>query len=67
MGTEHLQTAEARARSRSSRRPAVKWRAAVNAKCKDCIFDPMSGLGTWQQQVRACEIRECPLWAIRVR
>ena len=44
---------------------AVKWRKAVNEKCKDCIYDPMSGLGNWRQQVEACEIPDCPLWPIR--
>jgi hypothetical protein len=26
-------------------------RAAIDAKCKDCIWDPASGLGTWRAQV----------------
>lgn len=40
-------------------------RALINAKCKDCIYDPLSGMGTWRQQVEACECEECPLWAVR--
>jgi hypothetical protein len=47
------------------RKPAVKWRERVNAKCRDCIYDPKSGLGTWRQQVEACPSTSCPLWDIR--
>ena len=40
-------------------------RAAVDAKCRDCIYDPMSGAGTWREQVSQCRIVSCPLWAMR--
>lgn len=40
-------------------------RASINAKCKDCIYDPKSGLGTWRQQVEACSCLDCPLWLVR--
>jgi hypothetical protein len=40
-------------------------RAAINAKCKDCIYDPLSGLGTWRQQVEGCTCLNCPLWLVR--
>jgi hypothetical protein len=43
----------------------VGLRAAINAKCKDCIYDPLSGLGTWRQQVEGCTCLSCPLWPIR--
>lgn len=39
--------------------------AAINAKCKDCIYDPKSGGGTWRQQTEACTIRTCSLWPYR--
>ena len=39
--------------------------AAINAKCKDCIYDPLSGLGTWRQQTEACTIKTCSLWPYR--
>ena len=39
-------------------------RAAINAKCKSCIYDPQ-GKGTWRQQVTACRIVDCPLWELR--
>lgn len=40
-------------------------RAAINAKCKACIYDPASGQGAWRQQVEACTDRTCPLWEVR--
>jgi hypothetical protein len=43
----------------------MSMRAAINAKCKDCIYDPCSGLGTWRQQVEGCSIRSCSLWTYR--
>jgi hypothetical protein len=38
--------------------------AAINAKCKDCIYDKCAP-GTWRQQVEACAARSCPLWDFR--
>jgi hypothetical protein len=32
--------------------------AAINAKCKDCIYDRRAP-GTWRQQVEACTVRSC--------
>ena len=40
-------------------------RRAINAKCVDCIHDPLSGLGNWRQQVEACTSKACPLWPVR--
>ncbi len=40
-------------------------RGAINAKCRDCIYDPLSGMGTWRQQVEACECSDCPLHPVR--
>ena len=40
-------------------------RAAINAKCKQCIYDPESGMGAWRQQVAACTVTRCPLWPVR--
>ncbi len=42
------------------------FRAAVNAKCKDCIYDPCD-TGTWRQQTDACTSTECGLWPVRPR
>ena len=46
----------------------ISLRAAINAKCRDCIYDPLSGLGNWRQQVSACDAEgACPLWPVRPR
>ena len=34
---------------------------AINANCKDCIYDPVSA-GTWRQQVAACPVTTCALY-----
>ena len=41
-------------------------RAAINAYCRDCIYDPLDR-GNWRQQVTACEIPDCPLYPVRPR
>lgn len=51
-------------RPRPAKRPSL--RAAINAKCKDCVYDPL-GPGNWRQQVTACRITDCPLWPLRPR
>ena len=43
----------------------MSLRGAINAKCRDCIYDPKSGMGTWRQQVSACTVYSCPLWPVR--
>lgn len=40
-------------------------RRAINEMCKNCVYDPKSGLGTWRQQTEACTITRCPLWDYR--
>jgi len=50
-----------------NREPKLSLRAAINAHCKWCIYDPASGLGNWRQQVSACEITRCALWPVRPR
>ena len=68
MSTHHLHTEESRrkaAETRAKRGRLPSMRAAINAKCKDCIYDPESALGTWRQQVEACTIEDCPLWLLR--
>ena len=37
---------------------------AVEAKCKDCSYDPCAP-GTWREQVELCRVTKCPLWAVR--
>ncbi|EZP73618.1 hypothetical protein BV96_01059 [Sphingomonas paucimobilis] len=38
--------------------------AAIAAKCRDCIFDPLAR-GTWREQVAACEGGHCALHPVR--
>jgi len=40
-------------------------RYAINLKCKQCIYDPKGGTGTWRQQVAECTARNCPLFPYR--
>lgn len=40
-------------------------RAAINAMCKYCIYDPLGGGGTWREQVEVCTSPECPLYDFR--
>jgi hypothetical protein len=42
----------------------LSMRDAINAKCKDCIYDPVSR-GTWREQVRECTSATCPLFPLR--
>lgn len=39
-------------------------RKAVDAMCKDCIYDE-SAKGTWREQVSRCGCTECPLFEVR--
>jgi|GEM_PF-1462760 len=49
--------------AQSKSKPSL--RAAINAKCKDCTYDPLSGGGTWREQVAQCSSVNCPLWPVR--
>jgi hypothetical protein len=42
----------------------MSMRAAINAKCKDCIYDDCAP-GNWRQQVAACTISTCSLHPYR--
>ena len=49
-----------------SRKPKrISLRNAIDAKCKECIYDPYGCAGTWRQQVAACTSRNCPLFPVR--
>ena len=39
-------------------------RAAINEKCKDCIYDELQP-GTWRKQVANCKDSECPIYVYR--
>ncbi len=43
----------------------MSLRKAINAKCKECIYDSSSGGGTWRQQTEACTSYNCPLYTVR--
>jgi hypothetical protein len=43
-------------------RPSL--RAAIDAKCKSCIYDPGS-YGNWREQVSSCSSANCPLHPLR--
>jgi len=42
-------------------------RAAIDAKCRECLYDPDSGCGPWRMQVDACTSPSCPLYPVRPR
>jgi len=44
-------------------RPSL--RAAIDAMCKSCIYDPGSGNGAWREQVASCSSGNCPLHSVR--
>ena len=39
-------------------------RAAINAKCTDCIGDPCAP-ASLAVQIELCSARDCPLWPVR--
>jgi hypothetical protein len=44
-------------------RPSL--RAAIDAMCKSCIYDPGNGNGAWREQVAGCSSGNCPLHSVR--
>ena len=64
-GTDRGEIVESEPRNRPSRhqkRPSL--RATIDAKCKECIYDPHE-MGAWRMQVEACTSPDCPLYAVR--
>lgn len=43
----------------------MSLRCAIDAHCRDCIYDPLSGGGTWRSQVAQCSVVSCALWPVR--
>ena len=39
-------------------------RQAINAKCRECSYDPLSP-GKWREQVAVCGCSGCPLYDVR--
>lgn len=44
----------------------LSFRAAIDAKCKECVHDP-DAPGTWREQVANCGGVNCPLYALRAQ
>jgi hypothetical protein len=44
--------------------PRPSLRAAIDAFCRWCLFDPREN-GTWRAQIEACPCTDCPLHAVR--
>jgi hypothetical protein len=42
-------------------------RSAINAMCRYCLYDRISGPGSWRQQIEACTAKTCPLYNVRPR
>lgn len=49
----------------AKKKPRLSLRKGIDMKCKDCIYDPYSGTGTWREQVESCSSGNCPLYEIR--
>ena len=50
---------------KAPRKKRPSMRKAIDAMCKWCIYDPLSGLGTWRQQTEGCTSTDCPLYELR--
>lgn len=42
----------------------LSYKAAVEAKCKGCGYDP-GAPGGWRQQIAGCLSMDCALYAVR--
>lgn len=42
----------------------MSLRNAINAKCRECLYDPAAP-GTWREQVAQCSVTRCGIWAAR--
>lgn len=49
----------------ANKRTGYSLRKAIDAKCKDCIHDPIAGGGSWRMQVESCTSGNCPLFEVR--
>ena len=47
-----------------TQKPRASLRAAIDAACKQCIYDPQAP-GGWRQQTHLCSCQRCPLWPVR--
>ena len=44
--------------------PQKSLRRAIDANCKNCIYDNQAP-GTWRQQVTLCSVASCSLYPVR--
>jgi hypothetical protein len=44
--------------------PRLSLRSTINAKCRECIYDPQAR-GAWREQVADCCSANCPLHPVR--
>lgn len=44
-------------------RPSL--RAAIDAMCKNCLYDPGNGNGGWRTQIEGCSSSNCALHPVR--
>lgn len=44
----------------------MSLRKAVDAYCRSCVHDPLSGLGHWREQVEGCTVKKCELFQYRL-
>ena len=42
----------------------ISYRKLIDAKCKDCVYDPLD-VGNWRQQTGDCRVVSCPLHEVR--
>lgn len=43
----------------------LSLRAAINAMCRSCLYDPGNGNGGWREQVQSCSSSNCALHPVR--
>jgi hypothetical protein len=43
----------------------MSLRKAINNKCRECLYDPKGGNGTWLNQVADCTSFSCALHSVR--
>ena len=60
-----MQPEQLRNAPRGIRKPGLSLRQAINAKCRECLYDPGCGGGHWRQQITDCTDPKCSLYPVR--
>jgi hypothetical protein len=50
-------------RAGGASRPSL--RSAIDAMCKNCLYDPGNGNGGWREQIQGCSSSNCALHPVR--